>query len=472
MRPALEARRRALLSLGLPLLCVVLTLAAYSAFGGSLPLSARGYQVRVPLPDAQSIVPGSDVRTSGVKIGEVVAVVRDGNAGSATIELQDGFVPLRSEATATVRLKTLLGEGYLELAPGPIAAAPIPEGGRLAPSRVRPTVKLDDFLSTFSPQTRERMRRLFSGTAAAFDGRAQSLNDSLAYSGSLSADLDAVLQTVDKQTGQLRRLFASSSEVFDALGRRTGALQGAITSADDLLDITASRQRQLAETVHVLPQFLSTLRHTSDTVHAASPELERAVATVTPVVAPLGRVLEETISTAPDMRRALRAYSATTSVGQRALPRLTRIVNATPKATRQLYPAARELVPILQLLGTYRQQGLVGPLSTAAAACNGKVVGPGGKIVCHAGGLVYSSNETIAGWVKRLPSDRSNPYPTPGWLRQMGERGFLSSFDCRHLDNPLYLPPLGTGVPPCVTQGPWTYRGKSAYYPRLSRAPR
>jgi phospholipid/cholesterol/gamma-HCH transport system substrate-binding protein len=472
MQTGPESHSRLMLSLGLPLVCVVLALAAYSAFGGSLPFSSEGYQVRVPLPDAQSLVPGSDVRTSGVKIGEVVAIARDGDRASARIELQNRYVPMRSSATATVRVKTLLGEGYLEVAPGAPDAEPIPEGGQLSPDRVRRAVKLDDFLSTFSAETRDQMRALFAGTAAAFDGRSQSLSDSLAYGASFSVDLNTVLQSLDGQTGQLQELFASSGDVFDALGRRTGALQAAVTSANDLLDVTAERDVQLTATIRALPGFLGSLRSTSDAVTAASPELERAVAAANPVVAPLEGVVDQTIEIAPAMRSALGAYAATTRTGERGLPSLTRIVQATPKATRELYPAARELVPFLQLLGAYRAQALVGSMATATATGNGKLVGPGGKIVAHAGGLIYASNETVAGWVRRLPTDRSNPYPVPEGLLELDRQGFLSSYDCRHTGNPLYLPPLGTGVPPCVEQGPWTYRGKTAYYPRLSAAPR
>ncbi len=472
MRPGSESTSRLVLSLALPLVCVLLAIAAYATFGGALPLSAHGYRVHVPLPDAENLVPGSDVRTSGVRVGTVVSVSRDGNRASATLELRRDFVPMRSGATAIVRAKTLLGEAYLEVAPGDVAAPAIPEDGWLAPDRVRRTVKLDEFLSTFSPETRDRMRALFTGTAAAFDGRSQSLSNTLVSGASFSVDLDTAMRAVNGQNRQLRRLFASSGEVLDALGHRAGALQGTITAANDLLDITARRDRELAATIKALPPFLRALDGLSVAVSAVSPDLRRAVTALRPTIRPLGRVVEGTIGIAPQMRTALRAYAKTTVVGRRALPALTRIVKATPAATDGLYPAARELVPFLQLLGAYRRQGLVGPLAIAASAGNGKSVGPGGKIVSRGGGMIYTSNESVAGWVKRLPTDRSNPYPTPEGLLDFARQGFLSSYDCRHLGNTLFLPPIGSGVPPCVTQGPWTYRGKSAYYPRLTEAPK
>ena len=95
----------------------------YDVFGGSLPFAPQAYRVTIPLTQAANLVAGSGVQIAGVKIGKVVAVNRTGNTASATIELQSRFAPLRSGATAIARTKTLLGEGYLELAPGPEDAA-------------------------------------------------------------------------------------------------------------------------------------------------------------------------------------------------------------------------------------------------------------------------------------------------------------------------------------------------------------
>lgn len=471
MRGQSTSRRSLALAIGFPLACVVLTIAVFKAFGGATPLAPHGYRVDVPLPNAQSLLAGSDVRTSGVKIGKVVAVRRSGNRALATIELESRFVPMRSGAAAIFRAKTLLGEGYLEIAPSPSDAAPIPEDGSLPADRVRSSVTLDEFLSTFSARTRQDMRSLFAGMGEAFGDTGPALNDTLAYSAPLTSDLNTVLRTIDGQSAQLQRLFASSGDVLDALGRRTGALEGAITSADDLLDITARRNRELAATVHALPPFLRELRATSEAVAAASPDLDRAAASAMPVVAPLQSTVDRVIGTAPAVRAVFRGLRPAIEAGRRGLPALTQIVRATPVALRELYPALREVIPLAQMVATYREASLIGPMATVAAGLNRKLVGPGGKIITGGGGTLYFANESVGGWVKRLPSDRSNPYPKPDRLEELATRGYLTGFDCTHLNNSEPLPPLGTGVPPCLTQGPWNYRGTTAYFPRLEISP-
>ena len=74
------------------------------------------------------------------------------------------------------------------------------------------------------------------------------------------------------------------------------------------------------------------------------------------------------------------------------------------------------------------------------------------------------------GWVKRLPTNILNPYVTPGGQLNIAKLGYIKSFDCRNVHNPAYLPALGLGSPPCVQQGPWTFNGKTAFYPRLTLA--
>src|SRR4051812_30922367 len=100
---------------GFALICVVLSLLVLHAFGAALPLEAQPYRVDLPLPSGSNLVAGSDVQLSGVRIGRVAAVRRSGNAAVATLEIRSPFAPLHAGATAMVRTKTLLGEGYVDI---------------------------------------------------------------------------------------------------------------------------------------------------------------------------------------------------------------------------------------------------------------------------------------------------------------------------------------------------------------------
>ena len=464
------ARHTIVLLLAFTLVSVTLTIVAYRTIGGSVPLAPDSYRLQVPLPDAGNLVEGSEVDIAGVKIGHVQGVRRDGNRAIATLDINAGYAPIHADARAILRTKTLLGESYLELAPGAASAPPISDGGQLPSSQVRPAVTLDAFLNTFDPQTRQHTRQLFAGLATAVAGRGEALNEELGYAAPVSGNLQLVVKTMSEETGQLQQLFASSGIVLNAIGERQGALRGAVKAGDSVLSATAARDLQLSAVVHALPSFLDQLRATSDTLTEASGDFNRAIGALEPVAPLLPVTLSAIDRYAPQFQSLFEALPATVASGRTALPALTDILKNVPTAFSQLYPTSRQLIPVFQLLAAYREESLISALVDTGSVMNGTAVGPEGKIIHRANAALFFSNETPGGWIKRLPTNRTNPYPTPTGNALLSKLGFLKSYDCRNTGNILYLPPLGTGVPPCVTQGPWDYNGVTAYYPRLQPA--
>jgi len=114
---------------------------------------------------------------------------------------------------------------------------------------------------------------------------------------------------------------------------------------------------------------------------------------------------------------------------------------------------------------------VVGSLANAAQIQNGVMDAPGLGPIHYAAGAVTVWNETVGGWLRKLPTNRSNPYPAPDTENDIAHGG-LRAFDCRNTANPEEIPPTGTGAPSCLLQGPWWFKGKKAYYPRLQPAAR
>lgn len=471
METRTPAFRTVLLPVAFSLLCVVLTLAAYYAFGGRLPLQPKGYQFTIPLPQASNLLAGSDVQIAGVQVGEVVDVERAGNTAEAVVEMRSEFAPVRSGARAIARTKTLLGEGYIELAPGPRDAPVIREGGRLEAARVRPNVQLDEFLTTFGPDTRKRMSQMLSGLARAMAGRSTALNNSLGWSAPVAGNLEQLAGVLDAQRDDLRGLVASSAGVLGAIGERAGLVRAAVRAGDDVLSVMGDRERGLRSTVRALPPFLRSLRSTSRTISSASPDLNAAIRAVEPVAPLVVPALRRIDSAAPEFRELFEALPGTVAAAKRGLPALDPMVDATRRAFREFYPASREIIPIVQLLAAYPDVPAA-PFANVAGVTNGVMVGPGGLVQHYAKGLPTIFNETIGGWAKRLPTNVLNPYVRPDGLHDIAKLGYVKAFDCRNADNRAYLPATGTGSPPCVLQGPWDFNGKSAFYPRLTIAPR
>jgi phospholipid/cholesterol/gamma-HCH transport system substrate-binding protein len=461
--------RVAVLPVLFALACIVLTIAMYSVFGGTLPFEAQGYRVTIPFAEAPNLVPGSGVQISGVKIGKVISVDRAGNDADVKVQLQPGFAPLRTGATAIARTKTLLGEGFVEIAPGSKRAPAIPDGGRLAVSHVMPQVQLDQFISTFGPATRQRMRALFTGLQRALAGKSRAVNDSIANAAPFTTSLDHVLDTVQNQRSSLAAAISNGADVLGALGQREGTLQAAISSGNEMLSATAARSRGLAATIDALPAFLHQLHSTADSITDISPSLNVAVSDLQPSAERLKPALQSVDTAAPVFRSLFAQLPGVLTAGRTALPALTSTVTAARYGLTQFYPTARNLIPFMQLFG--ESSNIVDILANVAAVTEGTSVGSGGLVIGSAPGVISVWNETISGWTHKLPTNRQNAYPKPpDSLLETGTQGVLDSYDCRNTHNPLILPATGIGAPPCILQGPWTFDGKSAYYPRLQLA--
>src|SRR5581483_7121493 len=141
--------------------CVGLLIFLWLSFGGSLPFSAQGYLVRISFPYADQLGQQADVRIAGVSVGKVIgkSLDPDGNRTIATIESENKYAPLHQGATAILRTKTILGETYVELTPGPRTAPPIPDNGLLPRGSVTSAVQLDQIYNEFDAPTRQAFRQ-------------------------------------------------------------------------------------------------------------------------------------------------------------------------------------------------------------------------------------------------------------------------------------------------------------------------
>lgn len=111
------AKRRIALIIGIVGILAFVFL-IFMAFAGSGLVDFGGQKVTAIFADGLNVTPrSSEVRVSGINVGKVDAVSLDGK--DVVVDMQvDASVDLRSDATATLRLKSILGEKYVDLSPG------------------------------------------------------------------------------------------------------------------------------------------------------------------------------------------------------------------------------------------------------------------------------------------------------------------------------------------------------------------
>ena len=234
--------------------CVGLLLFLWVSFGGTIPLGAQGYRVKVSFPNAQDLATQADVRIAGVSVGKVVSTQLDpqGNRTMATLQLQSQYTPLRSDTRAILRTKTILGETYIQLIPGAPNAPPIADGGTLPRSQVLPTVQLSDIFNALDPTPRHAFTVWQQQLSKAITGNDQNLNDVLGNLPSFAADASDILQVLDVQHLSVVRLIQNGGTVFGALGADQTALRNLITSAETTFATTAANNDALAQTFQQL----------------------------------------------------------------------------------------------------------------------------------------------------------------------------------------------------------------------------
>ena len=396
--------------------CFGLLLFLWLSFGGSVPLKPKGYRIQVSFPEATQLGDFADVRTAGVSVGKVRGKERDpaGNRTLVTIELDRRFAPLRSDARAILRQKTLLGETYVELTPGTKAAPYVPEGGRLKNSRVAHTVELDEIFRAFDPQTRRKFRVWQQAAAAAIKGRGPDLNDAIGNLPRFAADTTDVLDVLNGQSAAVRRLFRNTGVVFNALSENQQALRGLIVNTDRVFGATQSQQQALAQTFSIFPTFLDESKATLARLESFSSDTRPLIRELRPVARDLKPTLRDVRGFAPDLRSTFRNLDPLITVSTRGLPALRDTLSATGPVLEQLTPFLGQLNPILQWL-EYNQHLVSGFIANAEApiadvapiSAKEKARGAIGHYLRQNGPMGV---ETAAIYNQRLPTERGNAY--------------------------------------------------------------
>ena len=469
MRSRLEARL-VIAPIGFAFVAIVLAMAAWSSFGGALPLGAQSYRVSVAVPQADNLQSGAAVRSAGVDVGRVVDVDRDGRVVRVELAIDDEYAPLREDARVAVRAKSLLGEAYVQLTLGTAGSRVVDDRGSLPLAASVSTERLDDVLATFDPRTRASVRRFVAGFEDAVEDRRVDLSATLGEAQPAARESVDLAELVDRQRGSLRRLIRDGGAVLAEAGEREGAIQELVSQGNALFGVTARRTAAVTGIVRRLPGFLDELEGASDEVTRAAPDLAATVAALEPVVPKLEPGLRSLQTVLPQARGLFAELPTTLTAARRGAPALTELLRSRRPALDGVYPALREIVPPVEF-ASEDPTFLTATAANLASAANTYVPGPNGTKQRYVRAVPMLWNEIVAGFEKPLPTSRQNQYPKPGSLSAIG-RETPEAWSCDHIGNPVTVPviPPGTGAPPCVTQGPYEYRGKTAYYPRLERS--
>ena len=200
---------------------------------------AEGRTVSIQFDDVAGLKEKSDVRMAGVLVGKVARVRLVGGKALVDIELTRD-VTLREGASASIQSLGMLGDKYVELAPGPVAAAELPEGATL---RGEAPVSFDQ-ITRLARDIEVDIRDITSNLKESLGGalgeeRLTGIVDNVLV---LSQELRKILESnranIDATTANFREFSTQMTELVDRIDKlvaaNSGNVTGTIANAKDL----------------------------------------------------------------------------------------------------------------------------------------------------------------------------------------------------------------------------------------------
>ncbi|MFC4605055.1 MCE family protein [Rhodococcus kronopolitis] len=220
---------------------VVVLLATMSAFFlEDLPLIGAGATYRAEFTEAAGLKPNNEVRIAGVKVGKVTGVSLEGDRVEVAFKVKDAWVG--DQTTASIQIKTILGQKYLAL--DPRGSSTLRSSETIPLERTAsPYDVLDAFSSAATtlgeidtPQLAQSMQTLsdaFAGTPA-----------------DVRASLDGVTRlsrTIESRDAELAELFGATAKTSAVLADRNAEFTKLIGSAGLLLGELNNRQESISQ---------------------------------------------------------------------------------------------------------------------------------------------------------------------------------------------------------------------------------
>jgi len=282
---------------------------AVFSYHGFLPDSS--YDLKILMPGADGLYPGSDVLIAGSRAGTVTDINLHGNQVMVGISLDPAHSPVHSNATVTLRPKSLLGEKYVDLDPGTGGAAALDQGATIPITQVKVSTDLQDVINTFDQPTRDKLQVVIDNLGGGLAGQGVDTNQTIRYGTQdltdlaqvattleqRDKDLETVIQALDSITAELAQsdkrqalgqLIANSDRLIKNLADQDAEIKAALAQTNAALSKTdtalngtqgnlASIFQQTPTLVHRTDQLFGDLSTGASSVQAALPYQAEAI---------------------------------------------------------------------------------------------------------------------------------------------------------------------------------------------------
>lgn len=319
--------------------CVAVSAYLYTKAGGVIRTKTP-YTVQAVLPDALNLVKQSDVRMGGHLVGRVVERGNTGGMALITLEIQDQYVPIYRDARLLPRIKTLVGETYLDIDPGKPKAGPVPNNGTLSAVNADEVSPLERFLSI--PNPNKTIQDTYRGVGFGLDGHGGDVNRLFESARPTVADGGRFMQAVRGQRQQLAQTVDQTATVMQAFADRTQQIRSLAYDAKHTAEVVAARDESLRE-------IFTELEPTLKQARTSTTKLGDFSGRATPVMRDLSAAMVDLYPTLVDLKPAA-------SDGRRLFAKLPGFISATDPLLDDLRGFTQRFKPAVNSLDTLLRQ--------------------------------------------------------------------------------------------------------------------
>ena len=268
---------------------------ALVAVGVIVLSSGSSYTVKAVFQNASQIVSGDLVEVSGNPVGTIsnIALTPDGQAQLTLSINKSNYEPLRQGTQATIRETSLSGiaNRYVDLRPGSVADARIPDGGTISAANTTSEVDLDQIFNTLNGPTRKGLQDVFQGSASQVKGQGKAMQAALAYLNPAVASSSALFRELNRNTGQFTNFIVKSGNLVTDAASKSSDLSALIQHLATTTQALAAQRTSLGQSLQRLPGFMRLANTTFVNLRGALDDLKPLVDDSKPVAPKLQKLL-------------------------------------------------------------------------------------------------------------------------------------------------------------------------------------
>jgi virulence factor Mce-like protein len=323
--------------------------------------SSGQYRVDALFDNASFLIPGQDVRIAGANVGSVTAVkVTPDRKARISMRIDKKFAPFHSDADCFIAPQSLIGERFIQCAPGTPRGKALRDSGGHAPTvpvtNTHSPVDPDLVTATFTLPVRERLSIILNELGAGLAGNGPALSGAIRRANPAIGATQDVLRIVSRDRATLGRLVDRSDEVIAQLARRRDRVGAFIREAADVSQTAAVRDRAISEGIRRLPGTLDETRSSLSALHVLADRSRPLLGELRDAAQPLDSLVSQTPALADAARPALRHLASMSRTGTTTLHEAAPVVKRLRTFARLAVPAG-DLVT--QLNESLRERGVV-----------------------------------------------------------------------------------------------------------------